>query len=433
MMREAVIQNSDSAMRRLVLVSPVPGMQTGTGNYLGLLARDLIARGHDSFAVVIDSEQLPPKLQNISSSELTDAIFGPSGKSISIIDYREYKETQRDLCIYFTANNEYHLYIYNLLLRNREATRVLVVHEPSCLMIACNFFGIGRGAGTSWDDFLLHLTSQYGAAANSFLEDLRFRGVAESLKYESFGFDWFSLGADEIIVHSEYARLKMLHELKSPHPQPKIVVRAHPDEARPSTENNKSKTKPELNIGVFGFVNPSKRVNEVISGLSLFVEKIGRKQAKICGLKLLVVGKMPDRRFYDPRKHATKENVVDFIEFYDYVDKAKFVDLLQRCDTIFNLRFPSCGETTGLSAFARPGLHIAVSDYHSFREVDADYLLRPEDDAAGVCDVLSIRYNALFRAFLPVGGKVVERTPTERIVKDAMTSVSEEITGLMNV
>lgn len=432
MMRETAIKNSDSEMRRLVLVSPVPGMQTGTGNYLGLLVRDLITSGHDSFSVVIDFEQLPPQLQSTSTHELSDAIFGITDNRIFIIDHREYQENTNDLCIYFTANNEYHLYIYNLLLRRREAKRVLVIHEPSCLMIACNFFGMGRGAGTSWDDFLLHLTSQYGSAANSFLEDLRFRGVAESLKYESFGFDWFSFGADSIIVHSEYARLKILHELNSPHPQPNIVVRAHPDESCPPTENE-SKTKIELNVGVFGFVNPSKRVNEVISGLSLFVKKIGKKQAKGCGLKLLIVGKMPDRHFYDPRKHAATENVTDFIEFYNYVDKTKFVDLLQRCDTIFNLRFPSCGETTGLSAFARPGLHIAVSDYHSFREVDADYLLRPEDDAAGVCDVLTIRYNSLYGKFLPVGGKVVERTHTERIVKDVMTSVSEEITGLINV
>lgn len=429
-----MLKCQNSQLKRLVLISPVPEMRTGTGNYLGLLVRDLIHAGVGEILVVIDVEQLPESLQRLDSPALASRLFGSAAQNIHIVDYRQFWEQAGDLCVYFAANNEYHFYVYALLGRRRIARRWLLIHEPSCLMIAINYFNNKLGSGSGLQ-LLSHLQAQYGGAASALYEDIKSCGVVQSLLYESFGFDWFSFEAEKIIVHSEYARLKLLHELQSPHPSPQIVVRRHPEEASVhGAQSAQQGSVKELRFGVFGFVNPSKRVVEVISGLAQFVRSIGVRQARNIGLKLLVVGKLPNRQSYDPRGHARAEGVGDFVDFYDYVEKSEFVSLLQSCDTIFNLRFPSCGETTGLSAFKRPGLHIAVSDYHSFREVGADFLVAPGDDVAGVSGIMASRYESLFGSGASAAREMPIQIQRDKTACHAdLEYVSDEIAGVMNV
>lgn len=411
---------SNPGKTRLVLVSPVPSMRTGTGNYLGLLVNDLLAAGIPQITVVTNLEQLPERTGSPAQSGIGERLFGQHGYAVQVLDFRCYHEDPADFCIYFAANNEFHFHVYALLSRPAVGRRWLVLHEPSCLMYAITYFR-SRSAPEGTQRLQRHLEAQYGSASQALYEDIISFGVLDSIIHESFGFDWYSFGAEKIVVHSHYAHQKLKYELNSPHPAPEVVVRHHPPE--PSAQRTGT-PKDSLSFGVFGFINPSKRVREVLCGFAAFVRRIGPAEASRLGLELLIVGELQNRKVYDPEAHARSLGIERWVKCYGYVDKPTFERLLDRCDTIFNLRFPSCGETTGLAAFLRPGLHIAVSDYHAFREVHADFLIAPGNEEAGVEQVMNTRY--AFHTGSSTSGKQLA-TNKHNASSDGLPTVSEEI------
>ena len=67
------------------------------------------------------------------------------------------------------------------------------------------------------------------------------------------------------------------------------------------------------------------------------------------------------------------------ISFFGFVDLPRFSALMSEADLVFGLRFPSCGESSGMLNRARVlGVPVATSDYGAFREEPSAFLCRAD-------------------------------------------------------
>src|SRR5690606_24141913 len=85
--------------------------------------------------------------------------------------------------------------------------------------------------------------------------------------------------------------------------------------------------------------------------------------------RLRVVGKRPHVPDYDVVALAKELNIEKNVEFIDYPPKDEFDRLIRESDLIFNLRYPSCGETSGTLVSAQSNnIKVVASRYQAFRE-----------------------------------------------------------------
>ena len=397
-------------------------MKTGTANYIALVVRDLFRHGLENLTLVINREDLKGKAKALTSEDLARTISPAHFSRIAVLDYREYIENRDDLIVYCTANNDYHLYVYDILYLRKEGVRVLIVHEPSLAMIATTFFRWNRHNSVS-KDYITHLTAQFGVLAPRMYSDLYDGYVLQPLMYEILGFDLSLFQPDLTITHSEFARHKLALEGSWPQNSP-IVICHHPDEEANQAEDQLpiDYINSPLRLGTFGFINPSKRIFEVMKALAKFVNTSQSYKALGRKIELHVVGQPPKSGSYDVKKKAQSLGITEMTFFYGFVSKAELTSLLSSMDIIFNLRFPSCGETSGIAAFKTPRSSLVLSDYHAFRELPADEYVSIDDEVNDIVSIIEQHYK---RANL--------HSPTDKSpqFKKPHPHVSEQIMGCL--
>jgi hypothetical protein len=113
---------------------------------------------------------------------------------------------------------------------------------------------------------------------------------------------------------------------------------------------------------------------EFLQGFALFLDR--RTASELEDIELIIVGQMHPDTDYPIRGEISRLDLTDFVRTYDYVDDQSFAALVRTCDLIGNLRYPSCGETSGTLSHAHAsGSQIITSRYQSFAEEVADYRL----------------------------------------------------------
>lgn len=353
--------------RSLELVSPVPPMRTGTANYLDMLVSRVapVARVHDDVVVVSD----PGGVQGAS---LPETLYGVPVVSA---DDRPPDPPVGVTRIVFLANNPYHIFAHEMLRRqtSRAAGRTIVVlHDPSMFMVHRHMAnGVVDGFGV--EQLIESVQTQLGGAAerqvirrlNEMLPDVFDHGVhcmGNSLRV-----------ADEVWVHSVYAANRILYENDIEMKRlPRIRVCAHPN-----PESEEGSASPDAHagrpagatfrIGLFGWVTPPKRVISVLQGLALAIDRLPVEERS--KLELMIVGRKPPESSYDPAAEASRLALNEHVQFIDYPDASTFENLIGTCDLIFNLRYPSCGESSGTLASAESiSARYVVSRFQSFRE-----------------------------------------------------------------
>jgi glycosyltransferase involved in cell wall biosynthesis len=174
----------------------------------------------------------------------------------------------------------------------------------------------------------------------------------------------------EIWVHSLFGLVKLLGESTLQASRfPKIRVCRHPEPratAAPAPRTDDG----VFRIGVFGYVTAPKRITSVIRGLALACDRLG---AVAKSIELVVVGRIPQDTIYDPEGEAMRFDVGGQVRFVDYPSADEFSRLQSGCDLIFNLRYPSCGESSGtLASAAASGAAVVTSRYQAFHEAPGD-------------------------------------------------------------
>ncbi len=353
-------------------------MKTGTANYLSLVVDELTAYPAitECATIVVDNDFLPEPVA--------------SYRGIAVRDHRTLPGVvgASDFAFMFIANNIFHGYVARALSRLsvvEKARVVTVVHEPCTYMLLNKLSGdgiqtFGRAEQTAC------VATQYGIKAEKILSDLEAGHLPPAVEFQSIGLDYHLRASSEVWCHSAFAISKLILESTiSPADMPRFRLVTHPlyrlestvtASARLTYEKSRKKG---FRIGLFGWCSPSKMIAEFLQGYSLFLDR--RDQIELENIELIIVGQMYSESVYPLRAEISRLDLSDYVRSFDYVDDDTFGALVRTCDLIGNLRYPSCGETSGtLSHAHESGAQIVTSRYQSFAEEIADYrlpVLRP--------------------------------------------------------
>ncbi|MFN3853766.1 MAG: glycosyltransferase [Phreatobacter sp.] len=341
-------------------------MKTGTADYFERIIESLACSRHisrDCVSIIIDESRIDARFLNSD-------YFG-----FPVYSYRMIGDVMRpnDTRIYFLANNEFHSYCYESLSRTQKAggSKVIsVIHEPSCFMlfnnICCNrrnFFSKANLVDFVGQQFAEHAESIVQARHN---DELPFE-----VEFVIHGQDLALRKSDEVWTHSEFSKLKLKLESNDTS-NVRFVVSQHP-KARINSQLSSSlpltllKAPGVKRLGVFGWVSKAKRVESIIRAFAAALQTVSHQERN--SVELFVVGALPDTRDYDPIGLASSLGALDRVKFLDYVPLTHFDELISTCDLIFNLRFPSCGESSGtLERAVAVGVPIITSEYQAFAE-----------------------------------------------------------------
>lgn len=338
--------------------SPLPPQRSGIADY--------------------SAELLPYLAQHADVELFIDEGYSPSPEIVRHFPVHSYRrfpslvgEGKYDVFLYHMGNHAtYHEYIYHTLL---EHPGIVVLHE----YVFQDFFrGITLPSGDTqrYVDEMRYCYGEIGTrVAQISLETNRtpdpeiyplFERIVDS-----------SLG---IIIHSEYVR-KRVHESR-----PRALcskVNHHLFLGQLSTEvANTSSERLSLNlppnafvVGSFGFMSSSKR-------LEVSLRAFARFHRQFPGTVYLLVGKtLPSFNMDHLIRSVGVEK--DAVILTGYVDKETFLRYMATIDLALNLRFPTCGETSGavirLMGLGKP---VIVSNAGSFAEYPDDCCVKIDID-----------------------------------------------------
>ena len=354
-------------MPALELVTPIPPIITGTASYFDLLVRNLDR-------AVLDMAQV--RIVTDADAWLRDGLKGdfPTHlQGVPVVDWRDVEadppaDTTR---VYFLANNDKHVFAHRMLARQSPQARgrvISVLHDPSMFMVHEHMMRTGEPE-FALDKVSHIMTSQLGPLAPGLL-----RGYANGWLPDAISFGVHCMGnalsrSDEIWTHSVFGANRVLYENDFTGMRcASIRVCAHPREKDEAGVGVSTPRRDDhFNIGVFGWVTPPKRVASVIKGVSLALDRL--KPAERARVRLRIVGKRPPVPDYDVVDMAMRLGLKDHVEFVDYPPQDEFARYIRESDLVFNLRYPSCGETSGTLVSAQThNIRVVASRYQAFRE-----------------------------------------------------------------
>lgn len=361
-----------SPRRRVVLFSPVPPMKTGTANYFALILAELAATSIDRSQVRIA----------VDESYLPGPVAGLEIMGFPVVSYRQVPNVVlgNETRVYFLANNEFHAYCFASLSSSsrQEGGRIAsVVHEPSCFMLM-NYLSANRYHGFDDGQMIRAMHHQFGNKAEFILNARRSGDLPFDAEYLMSVQGETLARSDEIWTNSQFARRKL--ELESG-TEASVTIRSsnHPVvPPAPPTELGAVEPKPEdvVRIGMFGWVAPSKRINPAILAFAWALQT--RPAAERRRYELMVVGQLPPQQHYDPAGLVSARDIARQVKFTGFVGPERFDQLVETCDLILNLRFPSCGETSGtLERALSNGIPVVTTGYQAFAEMPASAQASP--------------------------------------------------------
>ena len=363
----------------LNLLSPIPPAKTGTANYFRLLLNELlpVRNGLDITIFVDGSYEAPSSFMDIPVQHI-----------------REFAPDTSDVNLLAIANNEFHQYILHLYLRDDFANyhNIAILHD---IQIAQNLRGLYHNAEyeISSKSFEQCFADEFPTTGNQlpFSRCLMHGHLYSILEFTTMGLGHVIRKSKHLFVHSYYARNKI--KLESGLQEcdlPPISVIEHPKEQLCTIELDRSASSETFTIGCFGWIGKYKRINSIIEAY-----------AKLCSSylefrqlsRVVIAGQLPDPRQFDPRGLANQLGVGDKIEFTGFLNHEQFLQELSRLNLQFNLRYPSCGETSGtLHAGRSFSRKTVLTSYQSFREEAASYHVSA-DPYFEVAEIVSIMRN----------------------------------------
>lgn len=230
---------------------------------------------------------------------------------------------------------------------------------------------------------------QYGSATSRYVRARQDGLMPDIFEYVTHSQYAALANSHEIWVHSLFAIAKLTCESDIPArrlPTIRLCAPPLPDELPLGKRESVGKREPAANrflIGCFGWITPAKRIGSVLRGLSLALDRLpveARRQ-----IELMIVGRKPDGDLFDPRGVAGAYDVSDAVRIIEYPDADEFLYLQASCQLIFNLRYPSCGESSAtLLSAGYTDAQLATSRYQAFNEVSSECrkvtTLQPLDD-----------------------------------------------------
>jgi len=363
---------------RTVFFSPIPPVKSGTADYFDAFLKCLGTGVHDVHPLIIcDFDFLPRPPPS-------------SFHGIRVIDYRSFSPRPTDRIFMFLANNEFHGFCYKFLTNPRCAhTLISILHDPQILMFLTAVC-VGSQFGFEKNDLEHLVSTEFGALTPLFADARQDGHLPEIFYYTTLAQTLALRDSSEVWLHSFYGVSKLLLENQHPAFLPPIRVIQHPHgDTLSHTARNKPAFSPDFVVGMFGFLGPLKRNNEVVLAFHHWLQGLSPDDRN--HTRLFLVGKLPPRDYYDPVGLVEQLGLQDRVQFTGFVSLDELEHNLATCSVVFNLRFPSCGETSGTMQRTRDfGIPIATSAYGSFHEEPSDFkcAILPDEEQRDIIAVL---------------------------------------------
>lgn len=363
-------------MARIVFASPIPPMKTGTARYFGLFL--------EACGDALYSHQ-PMIVTPLEKGPTIDSFMG-----IPVLPDKEYESVDDDILVVFVANNAFHKFIFPLLERRRKGAKVIsIIHDPQCFMNVESLHW-NAAKGFNVEGLRPHLRYELPNLKDWILSRWEKFALPSILKYNLMAQSEIIESSDVLIVHSYYAALRLLLESSYGVEMPPILVMQHPKDC--SIKSTRKTSDGKFVVGCFGWISEAKRPISIVAGFSRFLSTLSREDRATVQLKF--VGELADKSL-DPlmlaKMYGCEENCVHL----GHVPDEQFLRDMSSVNLLFNLRFPSCGETSGtLSLASEMGVRVAMSSYQAFKEENADFLisLSPDNEVNDICAAIRTAY-----------------------------------------
>ena len=284
--------------------------------------------------------------------------------------------TEYDAVIYQIGNNpHFHLDIFRVLLLY---PGIVVLHDT-----VLYYLFAGQGFGGFVKDFCLN----YGAdRLSECWMILRESPDEDILRYNQP--NRYPLlkrvleAAKTIIVHSETAKSVLENEGYSK-PIHTIPLLAYPSFLHTISRDESIAVRARYRIpsesfliGYFGFVGQTKRLGTLLDAL-VILRQHPRLHAVMVGEGVPL------------REEAERRGLTDLMTLAGFVPEDDFPSLMNACDVIVNLRYPSHGETSAVQIQAMSlGRPTIVTDYAWFSELPSEAAIKIRFDESEVSEVV---------------------------------------------
>lgn len=336
------------------LLSPWPDQRNGIADYAYEITRSGSSR------VRLVSEVLRPRsIADKVNHESIDTFLKTPG--------------QRRL--YHFGNNPDHAFLVPLFLRH---PGVAVIHDASLHYLAEKTDTLIPGF------FRYAVTDQVGDKADTLFRLWR-SGLKQIHDYTEIKCLTWLKEAKDVIVHSQYARRTVAGSL----PDARIHVIPHFAylnggyngivERRAAARRTLGLSPDVFLVSTLGFVTGNKQYDSVLRGIAA-LEPGQRKR-----VKYYIAGAVR-REEYDIEAEVRRNGAEDFVTLFDYVSEEMMETLLYASDLIFNLRYPTFGESSGSAARALgAGAVLVVPEAGAFAELppQACFQIRSACDVSG--------------------------------------------------
>lgn len=188
--------------------------------------------------------------------------------------------------------------------------------------------------------------------------------------------------ATEIIVHSDMAKqmIKVINPSK-----PTINIPLHTIDIYDDPSEFKNKCRRDLNIksnclifGSFGLASKSKRIIQILNALALY-------KTRNRNFIYYIVGQIGDINI---NEYIRKYNLSDNVVVTNFVSMDVLKKYMGACDICFNLRYPTCGESSSsLHRLIGMGKAVIVTDIGAFQEYPDNVVLKVRHDDNEIQDI----------------------------------------------
>jgi glycosyltransferase involved in cell wall biosynthesis len=366
----------------MYLVSPLPPKRTGTADYLRELAIEMFATRPDAHDHVTFVDRDP---QSDNANGL------PAGARV--IDVREMRMGETDTVVYFLAANDFHHFVLESLAGHRVGRCITVIHDLTALFVMHELSHSPKSP-LSKADLVQAASFEFGDRAARLTEG--FEHLSRVATYFFTGQGLALSKSDLVVVHSQYAATRLTFEARPDIRLPPIRVGRHPAmRARRFQRKARISGDPTVTftVGTFGFHTEIKRTTAIVEGFAAFARQLPEAERS---LVRLVLGGRPEPQIEaDVETTCRDAGIRDLVELTGFLTEEDLDRRIAECDLCFCLRFPSCGETSGILARIRAaGVPVATTRFAAFAEEPATYQVSPlyEREPEEIMDALRSAY-----------------------------------------
>lgn len=329
---------------KIAFFTPLPPIQSGISDY----SEDII----NELCLYCDIDVFIEETYNATP------VFPPNVVIYSHKAYPSRRSRYADT-VFQVGNSEYHFYMYQYI---KQFHGTVVLHDYN-LHGAFHCLALGKGKG----NYLLYRnmidTDLPADIADNYIQSLK-NGSALPDLYNMELNSYITDSADRIIVHSNYAKKKLLMKNieRNVTVIPLYAKILMPADSRILKQKNGFSADTVI-ISAFGGIHETKRIIPLLKSFS-HLEKENKN------VHLMLVGKPSEDIKQELEQTINSENLNNSVTVTGYINLDKFNEYIDMTDICVNLRYPYNGETSGsLMRILAKGKCVVVNDIGSFSEI----------------------------------------------------------------